>query len=307
MIRRPAQVALAAALLAMAACTSSAGDAAPSDTSTTVLSTVPVATGSTELGPDDRRANLVAPDDVAAPAPLLVLLHGYTGTAATQDGYLGVTEQAASRGLYVLLPDGTPNAQDDRFWDATPACCNFAGPPVDDVGYLRDLVHEAIEERPIDPNRVYVLGHSNGGFMAYRLACELADEIAAIAVLAGSDLPTDDGCEPSRPVSVLHLHGTDDAVIGYDGGRTVAPYPGAVEVVGRWAARAGCDAEPVVGAPLDLDVGLEGAETVVTAYEGCTAGIDVQLDTIEGGRHVPRLDKDAVGIDVLDWLLDHAR
>jgi len=298
-------VALAAALLVVAACASSSGDAAPGTVSDTV-STIPVATGSTELGPDDRRATLVAPDEVTAPAPLLLLLHGYTSSGAAQDGYLGVSEQAASRGLYVLLPDGTANAKGERFWDATPACCNFTDPPVDDVGYLRDLVLEAIEDRPIDPNRVYVLGHSNGGFMAYRLACELADEVAAIAVLAGSDLPGDDGCEPSRPVSVLHLHGTDDRVIPYNGGRTVAPFPGAVEVVARWARRAGCD-QPVVGEPLDLDVGLEGAETQVTAYEGCAEGIDVQLDTIEGGRHVPGLDKDAVGVDVLDWLLDHTR
>lgn len=306
MTRRPLRVALAAALLAMAACASSSGDRAPSTTSTTDSSALPVATGATELGPDERRANLVAPDDVAAPAPLLLLLHGYTSTAAAQDAYLGVTEQAASRGLYVLLPDGTRNGQGERFWDATPACCNFTGTPVDDVGYLRDLVHQAIEEHTIDPNRVYVFGHSNGGFMAYRLACELADEIAAIAVLAGSDLITDDACEPSRPVSVLHLHGTDDGVIAYNGGRTYAPYPGAVEVVARWARRASCD-EPVVGKALDLDVGLDGAETQVTAYEGCDDGIAVQLDTIEGGRHLPDLDHERVGVDVLDWLLDRTR
>ena len=57
---------------------------------------------------------------------------------------------------------------------------------MDDVGYLRALVREALEVRPIDPDRVYVFGHSNGGFMSYRLASELADEVAAIAVLAGS-------------------------------------------------------------------------------------------------------------------------
>lgn len=296
-------------LLALAAaCAGSSNDAAPTTAPSTTSTTAPVETGSIELGPEDRPAQLVAPDDVTAPASLVVLLHGYMSNADQHDNYLGVTEQAAARGLYVLLPDGTEDGSGQRFWDATPACCNFTGTPVDDVGYLQALIEEALEVRPIDPDRVYVLGHSNGGFMSYRLACELADEVAAIAVLAGSDLPTDDGCQPNQPVSVLHLHGTADGVIPYAGGQTIAaPFPAAVEVVGRWAGFAGCDTEPVDGERLDLDAGIDGSETAVAAYEGCAEGIDVQLDTIEGGVHSPNLDRERVGIDVLDWLLDHAR
>ena len=61
------------------------------------------------------------------------------------------------------------------------------------------------------------------------------------------------------------------------------------------------------GERLDLDAGIDGSETAVAAYEGCVEGIDVQLDTIEGGGHMPGLDRERVGTDVLDWLLDHAR
>lgn len=310
------RVLVLAALVALgtlaAACAGSAeGDdaqsAAPSTTTSrsTTSTATRIETGSVELGPADRRAQLVAPDDVTAPAPLLVLLHGYTATADRQDSYLGVTEQAATRGLYVLLPNGTVDGRGAQFWDVG-ACCNFTGTPVDDFGYLRDLVREALEARPIDPTRVYVFGHSNGGFMSYRLACELADEVAAIAVLASSELPTDEGCEPSRPVSVLHLHGTEDRVIPYGGGAIGEPFPGAVEVVARWAGRAGCDDEPVEGEPLDLVPNIDGAETTVAAYRGCADGVDVQLDTITGGVHTPALDHQRVGSDVLDWLLDHA-
>lgn len=95
--------------------------------------------------------------------------------------------------------------------------------------------------RRVDPDRIYVFGHSNGGFMAYWLACELSDEVTAIAVLAGSDYPTDADCQPSRPVSVLHLHGDDDELVFYEGGSTfgepvniaTSPYPGAAEVRDR--------------------------------------------------------------------------
>jgi len=315
-MRRASRAGIACAtLLLLAGACASSSPASPSvastvstSTSTSTSITAPQDTGSLELGLADRPAQLVAPSGVTAPAPLLVLLHGYGANARKQDAYLGVTEQAASRGLYVLLPNGTTEPRSGKqFWDATSACCNFTGTPVDDVGYLRDLIDEALAKRPIDPVRVYVFGHSNGGFMAYRLACDLADKVTAVAVLAGADAPTPGDCAPSRPVSVLHLHGDADPLVKYTGGRFAGVYPGAVESVTRWAARDGCDATPVAGAALDLEGGIDGAETVVTSYEGCDAGTDVQLDTIQGGGHIPALIHDSVGVDVLDWLLAHSR
>jgi polyhydroxybutyrate depolymerase len=276
------------------------------------------AAGTTEVSSAGRPAELRAPGCVTALSPLVVLLHGYSASAAIQNGYLHVSEQAATRGLYVLLPNGTPEVPSgNRFWDAMPACCNFNGPPVDDVGYLDALIDQAIATRPIDPDRVYVLGHSNGGFMAYRLACELSQEVAAIAVLAGSDYgnASDCGATGRQPVSVLHLHGDADVTIPYLGDDLLgaplniptSPYPGAEAVRDRWAALAGCDPVPVAGAPIDFIATLPGAETTVTAHTGCADGIDVQLDTIVGGGHIPTLDPARVGSDILDWLLDHRR
>jgi polyhydroxybutyrate depolymerase len=207
----------------------------------------------------------------------------------------------------VLLPNGTTSIGGKAFWDSKGACCNFSGTPVDDVGYLSDVIDEAVAERPIDPDRIYLFGHSNGGFMSYRMACERADRIAAVAVLAGSDGPGVDGCRPTEPVSVLHLHGTDDEVIGYDGGTITTTFPGAQETVARWVARDGCDEGATVEPPLDLDAGIDGAETTVAVHEGCDGGAIVQLDTIEGGAHSPALTHEAVGTDVLDWLLSQSR
>lgn len=307
---RPVGILLVAALAGACASTSTAGPATPTTTASTTTAstttTVAVETGSTDIGRPDRPARLVAPEEVTAPAPLLIVLHGYTSTGAQHDSYFSATQQAASRGLYVLLPDGTSEPETGKqFWDASPACCNFTGTPVDDVAYLSGLIDEAIATRPIDPERIYVIGHSNGGFMAYRLACDIAEKVTAIAVLSGSDQPTEADCTPSRPVSVLHMHGTADGTIGFGGGQITASFPGAVETMARWAKRDGCDATPTVGPAIDLDAGIPGAETRVSIYGGCEAGIDVQLDTIEGGAHSPTLVPESVGTDVFDWLLAH--
>jgi polyhydroxybutyrate depolymerase len=248
------------------------------------------------------------------------LLHGKASDANNHAAYLGVTDAARQRGLYVLLPEGAQGPLGYQSWDATGACCNFTGPPVDDVAYLGGLIEEAIDERPIDPDRVYLFGHSNGGFMAYRMACDLADELAAVASLAGTDQLDEADCRPSAAVSVLHLHGTDDEVVRFEGGPVVWPfgeepgepdesraYPGAADTVARWAARDGCDEEPREGAPLDLDRRVDGAETTVAVYEGCDGGAVVQLDTIVGGEHIPDLPHEVVGTEVLDWLLTKSR
>ena len=298
---------LVAPVVLLAGCGADRNTAAPPTTATASTTTVVKETGSTELGPPARPAQLVAPDEVTAPAPLVVLLAGYGATGAVEDAYLGVSEQAASRGMYVLVPDGTVDASGKRFWDATQACCNFTGPPVDDVAYIGGLIDEAIAQRPIDPDRVYVFGHSNGGFMAYRLACERSDQVTAIAVLAGSDVADPQGCVPTQGVSVLHLHGDADSTIAYAGGSTTRPYPGAEEVVARWAGRAGCDPEPTRGSRVDLEGGIAGEETALSVYEGCDKGLAVQLDTIEGGSHIPFLERRALGTNVLDWLLERSR
>ena len=277
----------------------------------------PYPPGNVTLGPASRPAVLDAPDSVTGLAPLVVLLHGYGTNAATQNSYLGVTAQAASRGAYVLLPNGTPGGLEPsttrQFWNAGGFVPAIA---VDDVAYLRDLIAEAIAVRPIDPERVYVFGHSNGGMMAYRLACDLSGEVTAIAALA-APMFTNFSCEPTHAVPVLSLHGDADEVVYYNGGSTlgnygtivlpqpIAPYPGAVDQIALWASWFGCDAEPAAAGRIDMMAGIAGDETAVTVHGGCPEGIDVQLDTIEGGTHVPALIQQSVGTHILDWLLAH--
>ena len=241
----------------------------------------------------ERPAEVVVPADLdpATPAPLVVVLHGYTASGAIQSEYFGFRVEAARRGMVLVHPDGTVDPRGDRFWNATDACCNFFGADVDDVEYLSAVVQHVAQIHPIDPDRIFLAGHSNGGFMSYRFACERADLVAAVVSLAGA-MPVDaSSCTPSEPVSVVQVHGTLDTVIGYDGGEFLGRiHPSSATSVDDWRVRNGCkgDLAPT-DRRLDLDAAVDGAETRIEAVGGCPAGGSVERWTIEDGSHVPEL------------------
>jgi polyhydroxybutyrate depolymerase len=221
--------------------------------------------------------------------PLLVLLHGYGANGPIQEGYLGLGARLEAAGFVYALPDGTENPLGDRFWNATDACCDLFGSGVDDAGYLTDLLDAIAAELPIDPRRIAFFGHSNGGFMAYRMACSHAERIAAAASLAGATYADPGDCVPSRELRILQIHGTEDATVLYGGGQfpLFEPYPGAEESVALWADSAGCSGVTESDPPFDAHAELPGAETEVLRYEeGCGAG-GAELWTIVGGEHVP--------------------
>lgn len=254
------------------------------------------------LGPAERSAALVSPPahDGVTPLPLVLLLHGYGVDGRAQDLYFGLSRLARTGGFYVLAPDGTRDESGSRHWDVRRDA-------VDDHAYLRALIEEARAVVPVDDAEIYVLGHSNGGLMAYQLACESADLVVAIASLAGTDAIPD--CAPSRPVSVLQIHGTADDTVRFEGGVVQGyAHPSATEVVQRWAERLGCDDVPAeVLAPRDLVPSLDGAETVVTSHRaGCDEGSASELWAIEGGTHIPGLAPTFTA-QVMEWLRAHRR
>ncbi|MCC6621613.1 MAG: hypothetical protein IT385_10190 [Deltaproteobacteria bacterium] len=249
----------------------------------------------------DRPARVVLPEgyDPARAWPLVLLLHGYSASGELQDLYLGFSPVAAQQGFITIVPDGTTSPAGLRFWNTTPGwCCDFWDTGVDDAGYLVGLVAEAKRRWHVDPGRVYAFGHSNGGFMAHKLACAHAEVFSAIGSLAGSLPKAGADCEPARPVSVLAVHGTLDATIVYGGN---ADYPGAETVAARWASYDMCGVEPTVGEPLDHDRLVAGAETVPVTWSGCGAGTSVALWTMKGSGHVPTVGAGFVEA-VLAWL-----
>tara|TARA_B100000029_G_scaffold43608_1_gene40392 strand:- start:172 stop:1062 length:891 start_codon:yes stop_codon:yes gene_type:complete len=119
--------------------------------------------------------------------------------------------------MMLVLPDGMKNPDGNQYWNATDACCDFYQSGVDDVAYLSGVIEEAIEAFNIDTKRVFLVGHSNGGYMAHRLACERSDLIAGIVSLAGSTWYDEAKCGNPDPVAVLQVHGTWDTTIRYWG------------------------------------------------------------------------------------------
>ena len=221
--------------------------------------------------------------------PLVIQLHGFGVNAFLQDLMLRTGELVDELGFILLTPEGTPDPDNEQFWNASDVCCNFYDADVDDVAYLNVLIDEAQTRWHVDPERIHVLGHSNGGFMTYRFACDAGERLAGVMSLAGDMALDPASCD--HPVNVLHVHGTADDVIYYEGGPfRGTPSPGARASAEAWAGINGCDGGWVEGARLDVSLAVEGAETRVEAQSGCASGASVALWTIEGGVHVPAVD-----------------
>ena len=248
----------------------------------------------------DRPVELRVPNsyDHAVPTPIVLVLHGYSINGAVEAGYTRLAD-LTNEGALVVAPDGTEDPDGNLYWNAEHPGCGLGGDTrPDDVGYLLDLLDEIGAVWNVDPNQVYVFGHSNGGFMAYRLACEHSDRFAAMISLAGAPALDADDCAPTTAISVLQIHGDADDTVLYTGGDDVVgipcPYPAATETVARFAAFNGCD--PLLGASgarVDLESSLPGDDTRVDAHSNCAAGIATELWTIEGGGHIPALRTDA--------------
>jgi polyhydroxybutyrate depolymerase len=248
-----------------------------------------------------------------AGAPLLIVLHGFTSNGAEMEDWLRLGDAADKRGVVWAYPDGSKNASGEQFWNATEACCAF-GSDVDDAAYLAGLVDEIAAATAIDPKRVYFTGHSNGGFMSHRMACDYADRIAAIAPISGVTFDDPADCAASAPVAVLQIHGTDDEVIRYEGGTTASEtnaYPSVAETMATWLAIDGCDpvmTEATRRVDADAEVaGVDGpAETTIAESTGCDPSGRVELWTMHGVGHVPAPSA-ALPDAILDFLLEQAR
>jgi polyhydroxybutyrate depolymerase len=241
--------------------------------------------------------------DAAKAYPLIVLLHGYGANGFVQDALFGFAQLADARGVFVAHPDGTLDAGNSRFWNATDACCDNGHTGVDDVAYLNALVDDMEATFNIDTKRVFFAGHSNGAFMSHRMACDAAGRIAGIVALAGDVWQDPSKCNPSAPVAVLQVHGDADSVVPYDGAGLM---PSAKQSVATWAQKNGCTGELTdTGMTLDLDFDLAGPETAIAQYS-CSAGA-AALWTIHGGQHIPSFIEPDWGNDVFDWLMQHPK
>ncbi|HRI67840.1 MAG TPA: alpha/beta fold hydrolase [Polyangium sp.] len=245
--------------------------------------------------------------DPAKPTPVVILLHGFGASGQVQEIIFKLLPESDKRGFLYAFPNGTDGADHKRFWNATDACCDFGGTMVDDVAYLTGLVKEIGDHYAVDPKRVFFTGHSNGGFMSHRLACDKPDVIAAVASLAGSTYLDPAKCAAAQPVSVLQIHGTMDDSVLYDGElQNGVGYPSAAETIAIWAQKNGCDSAVTNAPAIDIDQVLAGNETLVTRHEKCQPGGAAELWTMQGAGHIPGLGPNFAPA-LVDWLFAHPK
>ena len=222
--------------------------------------------------------------------PLVVLLHGYGSTGVQQESYMKFVSVAEKNKFILVYPNGTIDLVGRRFWNATDACCDFFS-DVDDDAYLLSILKEMESIYSIDAKRIYFVGHSNGGFMSYRMACRHPDRIAAIASLAGASYFKTTDCGAKNSVSVLQVHGTNDETILYEGGQILGnSYPSAFASASQWATFNQCTQNAVAqSTKLDLEGSIAGDETSITAWTNCQNSSEVELWTMKNASHTPTL------------------
>ena len=155
----------------------------------------------------------------AADFSLVIGLHGGGGSGEQFETSSTLTDKANISKFIVVYPDGVQGSGllKARTWNAGGCCDDAVDNNINDVKFISELIDKLLSEYKINPKKVYATGHSNGGMLSYRLACELSNKIAAIAPNASTMVVTQP-CNPGRPVPILHMHSVLDQNVPYKGG-----------------------------------------------------------------------------------------
>ncbi len=265
-------VAAASALLVLSSCSSSSASA--------------VARGQEHhlaaAGRDRTYLEHVPATHPAQPSVVLILHGGDSNAQETESGS-GWDAEADAQGFIAVYPQGIENGWADGRGQDPP---DKEG--VDDVAFLAAVIADVEARDAVDPARVFLTGISNGGFMDERFACGRADLVTAIAPDASSlGQSTYAACKPSRPVSVMDVHGTADPLVPYGGG-TMHGRGGATQIVSAaevfmlWASRDGCSGQENSQLP---DTAHDGMSVTITRATGCARNTRVEQWTVVGGGH----------------------
>jgi polyhydroxybutyrate depolymerase len=217
----------------------------------------------------ERTANVHLPPSYDPKVPMAVVLnfHGSSSNAQQEEAFTQLDNKADSAGFIAVHPDGLGGS-----WNAGTCCEPAVMNNTDDVGFVGALLDKLEQELCVDTHRIYATGMSNGAELSHRLACELADRIAAVSAVAGGNLMKT--CKPSRPISVLEFHGDADDMVPIDGD---AMHPSIAETTADWAKRDQCTGTPV----RSFDKGDAYCDT----HEKCAEDVEVSLCVVRGGGH----------------------
>ena len=226
-----------------------------------------------------------------AALPVVISLHGGGGSAEGQQQHTRMDELADREGFIVVYPDGSGRLKNRLLtWNAG-TCCGYAMTEhVDDVNFIAAMLDDLAQRVSIDTRRVYATGMSNGAMMAYRLAAELPDRIAAIAPVAGGMVLADDA--PKRPVPIMHIHSVDDPRALYAGGlgppfpmtNSRVMHPAVEQTLATWSRVNGCKGEPLVTQKREGEGASRGQTATLLVYQGCKA--ELEHWRLTGAGHV---------------------
>lgn len=230
------------------------------------------ADGFLKVGNLKRAYNLHVPSSYNSkkPIPLVLAFHGVGGNGKEMANMTGFSPLAEQSGFIVVYPDAIRNHWDARR-SSQPETTN-------DVGFISALIDDLGQRYTLDRRRIYVTGFSNGGTFAYRLACELSNKITAIAAISAT-MPENVSrtCQPVKPISVLLMHGTNDAIIPY--GPPGKALLSLADTVKYWSTHNRCSPQVVkTSLPKSPHISLE-------TYQQCNNETTVTLYTIEGAEH----------------------
>ncbi|MDH3494783.1 MAG: esterase, partial [Acidobacteriota bacterium] len=217
--------------------------------------------------------------------PVVMVFHGGGGTALRMERWLKFTDLARREKFIAVYPDGIGN----NWNDGRDTQVNRAHKDkIDDLSFVSKLLDEVTLDYPVDKDRIYATGPSNGGIFSHFIAAQMADRIAAIApVIGGIADPFHKRFEPSDPVSVFIIQGTEDKLVPYKGGE-IGRNRGRVistdETIRIWTNHNKTDSKAVEGNLADSDKN-DGCRVETFTWRNGKNGTEVVLYKLIGGGH----------------------
>jgi len=248
-----------------------------------------IETGSLDFDGQQRDYLVFLPENYTATRnlPLVIYLHSMGWTAEKGMNYTLLNQVADTHDFIVVYPSGKPN------WNSgIGEGSAYSTPDIDDVGFINALIDTLSDSYSIDLERIYATGYSNGGFMSYKLACELSHRIAAIASVGGTtSTNTIANCNPHHPMPVLHIHGTEDTTVPIEGFKS---WPSVDQILQYWVEYNNCVEVDSTILP-DVDP-KDGCTVEMISYTNCTNNSSViYYKVIDGGHTWPGARKTGFG------------
>ena len=164
----------------------------------------------------EREYIIHVPENLNQDSPIVLVIHGYTGSAEGIAAYTGMNNIAEREGFIAVYPQGTIDSNGNTFFNVGYEFNDDS--PINDVSFIRELVRSISQEFNLKRKKAFATGMSNGGDMSYLLACTSSDLFKAVAPVAGVLMKgLKDSCELSSPVPIFEIHGTADKISLFEG------------------------------------------------------------------------------------------